>query len=157
MTTPQAEFIDLYRSGLKNAIDLMKASLESAERVQSEQLSAIRNALEQNARSLNELGSAKSLDELVVLQQKLAGAHFERVMGFWSSVYKSAGQNQAAAIGKQMAQAREWFNESYTLTQRAAEEAGKLASQAPAAAVAQAHTQAQPQRPRQERQDRPRA
>jgi hypothetical protein len=153
MNTPQAEFIDLYRSGLKNAIDLMKASLESAERVQAEQLSAIRNTLEQNARSLNELSSAKSLDELVALQQKLAGAQFERVMGFWSSVYKSAGQNQVAAIGKQMAQAREWFNESYTLTQRAAEEAGKLASQSSAAAGA-----VRPPPARQERQERqPRA
>src|SRR4051812_41751159 len=121
MNAPQAEFIDLYRSGLRNAVDLMKASLENAERVQKEQLSAIRNALDQNAQCLSELGGAKTLDELVALQQKLAGAQFERVMGYWSSLYRSAGENQVAAIGKQMAQAREWFNESYTLTARAAE------------------------------------
>ncbi|MGE5640543.1 MAG: phasin family protein [Clostridia bacterium] len=135
MNAPQPEFIDLYRSGLRNAIDLMKASLQNAERVQQQQLSAIRNALEQNAKSLDELSSAKSLDELVTLQQKLAGAQFERVMGYWAGLYKSAGENQAAAIGKQMEQAREWFNESYSLTARAAEEAGKLASQAPAASA----------------------
>ncbi len=133
MNAPQTEFVDLYRSGLKNAVDLMKASLESAERLQQQQLSAIRSALEQNAKSLDELGSAKSLDELVALQQKLAGAQFERVMGYWSSLYQSAGESQAATIRKQMAQARDWFNESYSLTARAAEEAGKLSSQLPAA------------------------
>ncbi len=153
MNAPQAEFIDLYRSGLRNAVDLMKASLENAERVQQEQLSAIRNALDQNARSLEELTRAKSLDELVTLQQKLAGAQFERVMGYWSSFYRSAGQNQAAAIGKQMAQAREWLNESYSLTARAAEEAGKLGAQAPGVPA----PPRQQQQPRQERQERPRA
>src|SRR4051812_28690900 len=144
MTAPQAEFLDLYRSGLKNAVDLMKASLESAERLQQQQLAAIRNALEQNARSIDDLSSAKSLDELVTLQQKLAGAQFERVVGYWSKLYQTAGESQVATIGRQMAQARDWFNESYTLTARAAEEAGKLASstqaqlasQVPAAAAA---------------------
>jgi phasin family protein len=129
MTPPQAEFLDLYRSGLKNAIDLMKASLESAERLQQQQLAAIRSALEQNARSIDELSSARSLDDLMSLQQKLAGAQFERVMSYWNSMCRSAGESQAATIGKQMAQARDWFNESYVMTARAAEEAGKLASQ----------------------------
>jgi hypothetical protein len=157
MNAPQPEFLDLYRSGLRNAVDLMKASLENAERVQQQHLSAIRNALEQNARSLDELSTAKSLDELVALQQKLAGAQFERVMGYWAGLYKSAGENQVAAIGKQMEQARDWFNESYALTARAAEEAGKLGTQAPAAAAnATVHAASREQaRERQER--RPRA
>jgi phasin family protein len=136
MTPPQAEFLDLYRSGLKNAADLMKASLESAERLQQQQLSAIRIALEQNARSIQELPSARSLDDLVALQQKLAGAQFERVMGYWSSLCQSAGESQVATISKQMAQARDWFNESYVLTARAAEEAGKLAARNPASSAA---------------------
>src|SRR5436190_23184673 len=105
MNPPQAEFLDLYRSGLKNAVDLMKASLESAEKLQQQQLSAIRTALEQNARSIDELGSAKSLDDLMALQQRLAGAQFERVMGYWSSLCQTAGESQVAAISRQMAQA----------------------------------------------------
>ena len=136
MNAPQTEFLDLYRSGLKNAVDLMKASLESAQKVQEQHLSAIRAALEQNAKSLSDLSGAKSLDDLLAVQQKLAGAQFERVMGYWSRMCQTAGETQVATISKQMAQAREWFNESYTLTARAAEEAGKLASQAPGALVA---------------------
>ncbi len=147
MNAPQAEFVDLYRSGLKNAVDLMKASLESAERLQEQQLSAIRSALEQNARSLDELVQAKSLDQLVALQQKLAGAQFERVMGYWSSLYRSAGESQAATLRKQMAQARDWLNESYSLTARAAEEASRLPAQASAAARQQAPRQGQERRP----------
>ena len=131
MNPPQAEFLDLYKAGLKSAVDLMKASLESAERLQQQQLTAIRGALEQHVKSVNELTSAKSLDDLVALQQKMAGAQLERVMGYWTSVCQTAGQNQAAAMGQvqsQMAQARDWFTETYSLTARATEEAAKIAS-----------------------------
>ena len=126
MNPQQAEFLDLYRNGLKNAADLMKASLESAEKLQQQQLAAIRGALEQNAKSLGELGNARSLEDLIALQQKMAGAQFERVMGYWSSLCQTTGEGQAATIGKQMAQARDWFNESYSLTARAVEEAAKM-------------------------------
>jgi phasin family protein len=131
MNQPQAEFLDLYRSGLKNAADLMKASLESAERLQSQQLSAIRRALEQQSKAMGELTEAKSFDQLMSLQQQMAGANFERVMGYWSNLCQVAGQNQVAAISQaqvQMAQAREWFNETYALTARATEEAARLAA-----------------------------
>jgi len=131
MNPPQAEFLDLYKAGLKSAVDLMKASLESAERLQQQQLTAIRGALEQHVKSVNELTSAKSLDDLVALQQKMAGAQLERVVGYWTSICQTAGQNQAAAMGQvqnQMAQARDWFTETYSLTARATEEAAKIAS-----------------------------
>ena len=55
MTQPQAELLDLYRAGLKTAADMMKASLESAERLQNQQLVAIRTAIDQQAKSADEL------------------------------------------------------------------------------------------------------
>jgi phasin family protein len=131
MNPPQAEFLDLYKAGLKSAVDLMKASLESAERLQQQQLSAIRGALEQHAKAVNDLSNVKSLDDLMALQQKLASAQLERTMGYWSNLCQAAGQNQTAAIGQvqqQMAQARDWFSETYSLTARATEEAAKLAA-----------------------------
>jgi len=40
---PQAtQFFDLYRAGVRTASDVMKASLESVERMQSQQLELIR-------------------------------------------------------------------------------------------------------------------
>jgi phasin family protein len=137
MNPPQAEFLDLYKAGLKSAVDLMKASLESAERLQQQQLAAIRGALEQHVNAVNELGNAKSLDDLMALQQKMASSQFERVMGYWGNLCQAAGQNQTAAIGQvqsQMAQARDWFSETYSLTARATEEAAKIAAAQVAAA-----------------------
>jgi phasin family protein len=112
--TQQPEFLDLYRVSLRSAADLMKASLESAERLQNQQLAAIRTALDQQAKSVSELGQVKSLDELMALQGKMAGAQFERVVGYWSGLAQAAGQNQMAVIGQlksQLDQAREWLNE----------------------------------------------
>jgi hypothetical protein len=101
MTQPQAEFLDFYRAGLKTAADLMKVSLQSAEKLQNQQLVALRTALEQQSKSINELGQAKSIDEVLALQTKLAGAQWEQAMGFWSEFAQT-----------QMAQARDWFNET---------------------------------------------
>jgi hypothetical protein len=109
MTQPQAEFLDFYRAGLKTAADLMKASLQSAEKLQNHQLAAIRTALEQQSKSISELGQAKSIDEVLALQTKMAGAQWERAMGFWSELAQT-----------QMAQARDWFNETTAAATQAA-------------------------------------
>jgi hypothetical protein len=109
MTQPQAEFLDLYRAGLKTAADLMKASLQSAEKLQNHQLVAIRSALEQQSKSISELGQARTIDELLALQTRMAGAQWERAMGFWSELAQT-----------QMAQARDWFNETTAAASQAA-------------------------------------
>jgi phasin family protein len=101
MTQPQAEFLDLYRAGLKTAADLMKISLQGAERLQNQQLVAIRTALDQQSKAVNELGQARTIDELLALQTKMAGAHWERAMGYWSELWQN-----------QIAQGRDWLNEA---------------------------------------------
>jgi phasin family protein len=117
MTQPQAEFLDLYRAGLKTAADVMKVSLQSAEKLQNQQLVAIRTALDQQSKAINELGQAKTLDELLSVQTKIAGAQIERAMGYWSELCQT-----------QMAQARDWFNETYTASQQAANTAVRSAT-----------------------------
>ena len=101
MTQPQAEFLDLYRAGLKTAADLMKVSLQGAERLQNQQLVAIRTALDQQSKAVNELGQARTIDELLALQTKMAGAQWERAMGYWSELWQN-----------QIAQSRDWLNEA---------------------------------------------
>ena len=101
MTQPQTEFLDLYRAGLKTAADLMKASLQSAERLQNQQLVAIRTALDQQSKSINELGQARTIDELLALQTKMAGAQWERAMGYWTELWQA-----------QIAQGRDWMSEA---------------------------------------------
>lgn len=101
MTQPQAEFFDLYKAGLKTAADLVKVSLQSAEKLQNQQLVAIRSALDQQSKSISELGQARTIDEVLALQTKMAGAQLERAMGFWTEMAQT-----------QMAQARDWMNEA---------------------------------------------
>ena len=98
MTQPQAEFLDLYKTGLKTAADLMKASLQTAERLQNQQLVVIRTALDQQSKSINELSQARSMEELFSLQTKL-----------WSELYQT-----------QVQQAQSWFSEMNGAAQNAA-------------------------------------
>jgi phasin family protein len=119
MTQPQAEMLDLYRAGLKNAADLLKTSLENAERLQNQQLVAIRTAIVEQGKTASEIGSARTLDELLSAQSRLAGAQMERVLGYWSELFQVAGQNQMAAIGQvqqQMTRISETLAQAVTVT-----------------------------------------
>ena len=130
MTQPQAEMFDLYRAGLKSAADILKASLEGAERLQNQNLVAIRTAIVEQSKSLSELGQAKSLDELMALQAKIAGEQFQRTMGYWSGLCQTAGQNQMAVISQmqaQVASARNWLEDA---AREAAKTAGAVAGAA---------------------------
>jgi phasin family protein len=119
MTQPQAELFDLYRAGLKTAADMMKASLENAERLQNQQLVAIRTAIDQQAKSVDELARAKTLDELMALQTRLAGDQFERAVSFWGGLVQIASENQRKAIGQLQEQTR-WLSETTAGTGEAA-------------------------------------
>lgn len=105
--SPQADLFDLYRAGLKNAADLMKASLESAERLQSQHLVAIRRALEQQSQSMGELGEAKTLDELLALQTRMAGAQFERAVSLWGDLVQVATQEAGKLAASTQASLRQ--------------------------------------------------
>ena len=130
MTQPQAEFLDLYKAGLKTAADLMKASLQNAERLQNQQLVAIRSALDQQSRAVSDLSQARSLDELLSLQTRLAGAQFERAVGFWSELYQS-----------QVQQAQSWMKEMNGAAQNATSSAAAAIRQAAPRQQEQQHQQ----------------
>ena len=119
MTQPQAEMLDLYRASLKSAADLFKTSLESAERLQNQQLVAIRTAIVEQGKSASELTSARTLDELLSAQSRIAGGQIERALGYWSDLCQLAGQNQMAAIGQvqqQMSRISETLAQAVTAT-----------------------------------------
>jgi phasin family protein len=86
------QFLDIYRAGMKTAAEMMKSSFENAERVQNRQLQLVRNALEENAKSADELASAKSLDELVSMQTRLAASQMERTIELWSGLWRSTAE-----------------------------------------------------------------
>jgi len=127
MTQPQADLFDIYRAGLKTAADLVKASLESAERLQNQQLVAIRSVIDQQSKSATELSRAKTLDELLNVQTRNIGQQFENAVSLWSDLFQAAGENQRVAIGRmqdQLAQARDLMaSTTLPLVARQAEEA----------------------------------
>ena len=127
MTQPQADLFDIYRAGLKTAADLVKASLESAERLQNQQLVAIRSVIDQQSKSATELSRAKTLDELLSVQTRIVGQQFENAVSLWTDLFQAAGENQRVAFGRmqdQLAQARDWMGSaSLPLVVRQAEEA----------------------------------
>jgi phasin family protein len=106
----QTQFFEMYRAGLKNAADVMTATLEGARRMQQQQLDALQSAIEEQARSVRELADVRSMDELIALQTRLASSQLERSVDFWSRVWRTAGDNQLAMINQaqsQMGQVRE--------------------------------------------------
>jgi hypothetical protein len=100
----QTQFLDLYRASIRSASELMKTSLEQTERLQQQQLQLIRTAMEENTRSSSQVGEVKSLDDVLVLNSRLAGAQLERVAEFWSTWWRVAGDSQKSMIDQMQSQ-----------------------------------------------------
>ena len=98
------QFLDLYRASVRSASELMKTSLEQTERLQQQQLLLIRTAMEETTRSSSQVGEVKSLDDVLVLNSRLAGAHLERVAEFWSTWWRVAGDTQKSMIDQMQTQ-----------------------------------------------------
>jgi phasin family protein len=127
----QNQFVDLYRNGIKTATEVARTSLESAVQLQERQLSILRNVLEENRRSADSLVEAKSLEELMTAQTRLAGSQLERAAEFWSSFVNAAAEQQKAWIGQlqsQISQTKDRVRESYELTARTSEEIARTAA-----------------------------
>ena len=136
----QAQFLDLYRASLKTATDMMRTSLEQSERFQQQQLQMVRSALEESSRSGSQVSEAKSLDDIVALNSKLAGAQLERMTEFWSNWWRVAGDAQKSMIDQmqtQLGQAKERVREGYSFTARTSEEAARLAASQVSGAASQ--------------------
>jgi hypothetical protein len=99
----QTYFLELYRAGMRTASDITRASLETTQRMQSEQMEALREALEENMRGARELGEVRSLDQLMALQTRLATEQIQRSADVWNRLWRTASEGQAAMIGQAQA------------------------------------------------------
>src|SRR5262249_54096897 len=136
-------------------IDLARTSVQGAERLREHQLKAIHEAFSEAGDCGRQIGSAKTLDELIELQSRLAPSQLEKAMRYWSRLCATGARNQVE-IRQQMQSKVTDFTEAcratldaapqgtepvvaplksavtaicsaYTLTARAGEEAAKLA------------------------------
>src|SRR5262245_62468261 len=104
----QTQFFEMYCSGLKNAADMMNATLESARRLQQQQLDSLQSAIDDQTRSLRELAEVRTVDQFIALQSRLAGSQIERTVDFWNRLWSVAGDNQLALLARaQIGQVRE--------------------------------------------------
>lgn len=144
----QPQFLDMYRSVARAAIDTMKASLQSTERFHQQQLQIVRGALEQNMKSASELSQARSIDELFSLQSQIAGAQVAQAMDVWRGMYQVLSDSQTTAMSQmqtQVSQATDTVRQAYDLTARATEDAARIAASQVTAVAASAAREAGPQ------------
>jgi len=127
----QNQFVDLYRNGIKTSADLARTSLENVAKLQERQLGIVRNILEESRRSAEALSEAKSIEDLMSAQTRLAGGQLERAAEIWASFMAAAAEQQKAWIEQfqsQVGQARERVRETYDLTARTSEEIARTAA-----------------------------
>lgn len=129
----QTYFLDLYRAGIRTATDVAKATLESAQRLQTQQAEVLRQAIDDNTRSARQLSEANSLADVMAVQVKLAGAQVERTADFWTRAWRTASETQVAVLGQvqnQVGQLSERVRESVSLAARAGENAASSGADA---------------------------
>jgi len=138
----QAQFFDLYRTGMKTAADLAKTSLENTVRQQQKQLDIVRNILEESARTGDRLGEARSIEEVVGVQSQLAGTQLQRMAELWTSAWQLAAENQKAVMDQWQSQ----LGQTSDAMRRSAGEAARGAEDMTRAAAAQIPRAPQPER-----------
>ena len=128
----QAQFFDLYRTGMKTAAELAKTSLENTVRLQQKQLDMVRNILDENSRSTDRLGQARSIEDLVGVQSQLAGTQLQRLAEFWTSAWQIAAENQKTVMEQwqsQMGQAGDEMRNAAAAAARGSQDMMRMAAQ----------------------------
>src|SRR5438874_10402636 len=128
----QAQFFDLYRTGMKTAAELAKTSLENTVRLQQKQLDMVRNILDENSRSTDRLGQARSIEDLVGVQSQLAGTQLQRIAEFWTSAWQIAAENQKTVMEQwqsQMGQAGDEMRNAAAAAARGSQDMMRMAAQ----------------------------
>jgi hypothetical protein len=127
----QQHILDLYRASLRSATDMMNASLQQSERLQQQQLEIMRGALEETERTTQQIATAKSFDDTVSLNSRVAGTQLERVTEFWSGMWRAAAESQKQMVEQMqvhLSHATERVRQGFDFTTRASEDAARLAA-----------------------------
>lgn len=110
MTTPQEQYLDVYRQSLEDMVAMARSALDEAERLRAKQIEAIRAALAENAALSREVANATSAEELYAAQSRFASHQVEVALGYWGKLFEAASHTQLAAMKRVEAQATQ-FND----------------------------------------------
>lgn len=108
MTTPQEQFIDLYRTSLEGMVAMARATLDEAEHLRTRQLEAIREAMERSAELSREIANAASAEDLFAVQSKFASHQLDIALGYWGKLFEAANRTQLEAMKRIDAQAAQF-------------------------------------------------
>jgi len=100
---PQEQFLDLYRTGIRSAADVGQAWLQVSLRLHEKQMEAVRGMVDENARSAERLGEAKTIQDLFSVQSRLAGEQMQRMGRLWSTMWQAAAENGQAEFATRSA------------------------------------------------------
>ena len=82
MATQQDDFLDLYRTGLAEMLAMTRSTLDEFEQLRSQQLEAIREALDENSELTGELTGAQDMERLLAIQARFANHQMEVALGY---------------------------------------------------------------------------
>lgn len=98
MTSPQEQFIALYRSNLESMVSMARSVLDEAERLRTRQLEAIREALAENEELARQIAGAETVDQLFAVQSRIANHQVDVALGYWGRVFEAASQTQVKGM-----------------------------------------------------------
>lgn len=98
---------DLCRTTLKSGLDLMKVWLGGIERLQTYQTRALEDVRASHGEVADQLGSARTLQELQATHAELALSQIARLGSYWNGLYEAGCQSQVELLKEAQAKARE--------------------------------------------------
>lgn len=90
----QKHSLNLGKTSLLAAAEMMAAAAEGARRMRTHQLTTITQALNENAALSDQIKDVKGNENLIALCATLAGIQFKYASAYWSGVYRVASENQ---------------------------------------------------------------
>lgn len=94
------QFFQFQCATLGATLEIMKIYLEGAQRIRAHQLKMINEALIDYAESAKQVQSAKSDEELLAIQERMARAQTEKLIRYWNGLYQAAAQTQGEILNR---------------------------------------------------------
>jgi|GEM_PF-5160053 len=99
MLETKDRLLSLYEDWLQTTVDLMDVCMCGAERLDSYQIQAIRQALREHAEEVSQIDSALDADELLTIQMDMTLCQMQDAMSFWHGCCLTTNQSLLDVIG----------------------------------------------------------
>ena len=98
MLQSNEKMLSVCRSAMQVTSELMNECLCSAERMQKVQAEALNEAIANRAPISKQIGSSRTLDDLMTIQSKAGRVQLEKLMNYWTDLFATASANQTQLV-----------------------------------------------------------